>query len=67
MLYLRFVQLITPLLIFVNTFNNVKISLTKIGDNPIDGSSNNINVGLTLMRAPLLTSACSPPDSVPAN
>ena len=44
----------------------LKISCTKIGDNPIEGSSSSSIFGLLINALPMASICCSPPDSVPA-
>ena len=43
-----------------------KISFTKIGERPIDGSSITIIFGLDMSARPIASICCSPPDNVPA-
>ena len=45
----------------------LKISVTRIGDRPIDGSSSMISFGADITARPMASICCSPPESVPAS
>ena len=44
----------------------VKISFTRIGDRPSDGSSSSSSVGRFISARPIASICCSPPESCPA-
>ena len=44
----------------------VKISFTRIGDSPSDGSSKSSRVGRFISARPIASICCSPPESCPA-
>ena len=43
-----------------------KISLTRMGDKPSDGSSSDISFGRAISARPIVSICCWPPDRYPA-
>ena len=56
---------VVPLLLIDSIIS--KISLTRIGDNPMDGSSIKTIDGFDIKARPIASICCSPPLNVPAN